>query len=94
MTLEEFKASLTQPNPPNSSSKVLQALWYDAKGDWDTAHQLAQSLPDTNGAWVHAYLHRKEGDLSNAAYWYAQTNRRIPNLSLQTEWEQMVVTLL
>jgi len=94
MTLAEFKASLSQTTPPAELSKVLHALWEDAKGDWDRAHQLAQSVSNADGAWVHAYLHRKEGDLSNAAYWYANAGQHMPNTSLEAEWEHIAQALL
>jgi hypothetical protein len=71
MTLEEYRQTLAAASPP-SVPPLLQALWHDAKGDWDQAHQLAQDVSGADGAWVHAYLHRKEGDLSNARYWYRQ----------------------
>ncbi|OQW94410.1 MAG: hypothetical protein BWK79_06025 [Beggiatoa sp. IS2] len=94
MTLEEFKISLTQETPPGGSSDVLQALWQDGKGHWDTAHRLAQSVNNAQGAWVHAYLHRKEGDLGNAAYWYAHAGKTMPLLSLTEEWEYLVSQFL
>jgi hypothetical protein len=94
MTFEEFKASLSKENPPSELNCTLQALWQDAKGDWDTAHRLAQSVDSTDGAWVHAYLHRKEGDLSNASYWYSRANQKMSQQSLTEEWAQIVQTLL
>lgn len=94
MTLAEFKSSLTESSPPVNSNRLLQALWQDAQGDWDTAHRLAQSVTGPEGAWVHAYLHRKEGDLSNAAYWYSRANKPVSDASLETEWEQLVVAFL
>ena len=66
MTLEEFKTTLSTTAPP-TVAPLLRALWHDARGDWDEAHRLAQDVDDNDGAWVHAYLHRKEGDLGNAA---------------------------
>jgi hypothetical protein len=94
MTFEEFKTSLSATTPPAGLHILLQALWQEGKGQWDTAHRLAQSVNNPTGAWVHAYLHRKEGDLSNANYWYAHANRKMPSLSLQQEWEDIVRTLL
>ncbi|BAP57115.1 hypothetical protein THII_2818 [Thioploca ingrica] len=94
MTLEEFKNSLSQETPPPQISKVLQALWQDANGQWDIAHRLAQSVNDTTGAWVHAYLHRKEGDLYNASYWYSHANQTMPTISLEQEWEEISKALL
>ena len=94
MTLDEFKISLAEATPPTGLSQLLQALWEDAKGNWDKAHKIAQSVADSNGAWVHAYLHRKEGDLSNALYWYSCAGRTKPNQSLREEWEEIVFALL
>ena len=67
MTLDDFKASLNDATPPSAFPQLLLALWHDAKGDWDAAHGVAQDVEDEDGAWVHAYLHRKEGDAANAA---------------------------
>lgn len=94
MTLEEFKASLSKDAPPDGIDKALQALWQDAKGNWDTAHQIAQSARDSNGAWVHAYLHRKEGGISNAKYWYARVGMKLSKTSVEDEWKQIVEELL
>jgi hypothetical protein len=90
MTLEEFEATLSPPPVP----PALQALWYDAHGDWEKAHQLANGVDDTSGAWVHAYLHRKEGDLGNAAYWYRRAGQPAATDSLQAEWSRIVAALL
>lgn len=94
MTLEEFRASLSKEIPPAELSRTLQALWQDAKGDWDAAHKLAQSVESADGAWVHAYLHRKEGDLSNAAYWYSRAGRKVSQSSLSEEWACITQALL
>jgi hypothetical protein len=75
MDLATFKVSLKDTAPPDQIEPVLQALWHEARGDWDKAHRLAQSQGDARGAWGHAYLHGVEGDRSNAAYWY----RRVPD---------------
>ena len=72
MTLEEFHKSLNSEHPPEDLTPSLAALWWDAKGDWTKAHEFAQRDEGPAGAWVHAYLHRKEGDLSNAGYWYGR----------------------
>ena len=69
MTVEEFRGTLKDATPPALTPPVLIALWHDGRGDWDAAHQVAQEIDDPTGAWVHAYLHRKEGDAANAAYW-------------------------
>ena len=79
MTLESFKNSLRATEPPETLSAPLRALWWDAKGDWHRAHACAQEDGSEAGAWVHAYLHRKEGDLSNAAYWYRKAGRAFPS---------------
>ncbi len=94
MTFEEFQSSLTHTAPPTGMPTVLQALWYDAKGDWDKAHRLVQSIDTTDGAWVHAYLHRKEGDIGNASYWYHRAGKSPSRLSPDGEWEEIVKALL
>ncbi|ADE14016.1 conserved hypothetical protein [Nitrosococcus halophilus Nc 4] len=94
MNLQEFKNRLAANNPPQDIPLPLQALWYEAKGDWDQAHHLAQSAGDAAGAWVHAYLHRKEGDLSNAAYWYSRAGKTVSQLPLKAEWEEITQALL
>lgn len=94
MTLSEFRASLAAAAPPSALSAALAALWHDAKGDWNTAHETAQEVDDERGAWVHAYLHRKEGDQGNAAYWYRRAGQPIARDSLEAEWERIVVALL
>ncbi|MBE9586396.1 hypothetical protein IM792_18230 [Mucilaginibacter sp. JRF] len=90
MTLTEFETSLKAEQPNNSISIQLQSLWYDGKGDWHKAHSLIDHLTDRESAWVHAYLHRKEGDIWNADYWYSKAGKNHPALSLQQEWEQLV----
>ena len=90
MDLDTFKASLTEHAAPPGLSDVLRALWYDGKGEWEQAHEIVQDLGGPDGAWVHAYLHRKEGDLSNAACWYRQAGKPVANGSLAEEWERMV----
>ena len=94
MTLEELRATLTSATPPPSVTGALLALWHDAKGDWDMAHRVAQDIKDANGAWVHAYLHRKEGDESNAAYWYRRAGKPIAKNLLEEEWVDIAVALL
>ena len=94
MTFQEFKASLTGERPPEDLEASLQALWHQAKGDWDTAHHLAQEQSDEAGAWVHAHLHRVEGDNSNAAYWYRRAGKTPSSAPLQGEWEEIARALL
>lgn len=94
MTLKEFKNSLNQSTVPAGISPLLQAMWYDGKGDWEASHNIAQDIHSNDGSWIHAYLHRKEGDQGNASYWYSRAGRKLPALSLQQEWENIVSELL
>ena len=94
MNLQEFKDSLSNDAPPAGVDPALQAMWYEAKGDWETAHSRAQDKDDAVGAWVHAYLHRQEGDEWNAKYWYRRADRTMPNQTLEEEWADIVETLL
>ena len=94
MTLEEFQASLTAATPPPGLSLAVQGLWWDGKGDWARAHGYAQDQDDRIGAAVHAYLHRKEGDLGNAGYWYARAGRTMPKTTLDEEWRALARELL
>ena len=94
MTLDDFKATLGAAAAPPAVTPALLALWHDARGDWDAAHRVAQDVDDANGAWVHAYLHRKEGDAGNAAYWYRRARRPVATGDLLAEWEQIVSALL
>lgn len=93
MDVPSFKESLTKPEPPQSLSFALQALWWDGKGNWDKAHECAQARDDQDGMRVHAYLHRKEGDPSNAEYWYRRCRATPSTLSLAEEWEELVRSL-
>jgi len=94
MDIEAFKASLSELTPPANLSLPLQALWQDARGDWTAAHDLLQAESSGNGAWVHAYLHRKEGDISNAGYWYRRANQPTASGTLETEWDAIAAHLL
>ena len=94
MTLDDFRNSLISADPPSTISLALAALWWDAKGDWTRAHECAQQVEDSEGAWVHAYLHRKEGDQSNAAYWYSRAGQPVCRESFDTEWLAIVKDLL
>ena len=93
-TLSEFKASLHTDQPGAELSAQLKSLWYDGKGDWHKAHAQVDELTDQASAWVHAYLHRKEGDIWNADYWYNKAKQTRPNISLEKEWEQLVLQFL
>ena len=94
MTFEEFNKSLTSLSPPRSLPRLLEGLWWEKKGDWAAAHQIAQSIAGRDGALVHAFLHRREGDESNASYWYNRASRDKPHVSLEEEWESIVKELL
>lgn len=93
MTVEEFRESLKGNSPPEDCGLALAGLWWDAKGDWTRAHESAQQDEGPAGSWVHAYLHRKEGDSSNAAYWYSRCGRRPSQASLEEEWDEIVIVL-
>ena len=87
MKFSEFELSLDKNAPPSSLHLALQALWWDAKGDWNKAHECAQADEgDPSCDWVHAYLHRKEGDASNARYWYGQAGKPGAATALAEEW--------
>jgi len=94
MTLTEFKTSLEKAKPSTLLSPALCALWHDGQGDWERAHTIAQDDASCEGSWVHAYLHRKEGDTWNAQYWYRKAGRTMPESTLEDEWEHIVQTLL
>ena len=94
MTLDEFRQSLANAQPPTGFSLALVGLWWVAKGDWTRAHESAQQDEGRDGSWVHAYLHRKEGDQGNAAYWYSRAGKPVCPESLDAEWQAIVKTLL
>ena len=94
MDLPAFRASLAASAPPANLGLALEALWRDAKGDWDGAHQAAQRDEGGAGDWVHAYLHRKEGDAGNAAYWYRRAGKPVCRTALDEEWAAIAGALL
>jgi hypothetical protein len=94
MTIETFNAALLRDTPPSGWSRALQALWYQRKGDWHRAHQLAQAQDDAEGAWVHAHLHRAEGDVGNASYWYRRAGRETSTAPLDKEFAAIAAALL
>jgi hypothetical protein len=94
MDLAAFRASLAAPAPPPGLSHALEALWHDGRGDFDRAHALAQSDEGGKGDWVHAYLHRKQGESGNAAYWYRRAGQPVCRETADLEWEAIVCALL
>ncbi|MFC0262082.1 hypothetical protein [Fontibacter flavus] len=94
MTYNEFIASFANELPPKGISRQLESLWYDGKGDWQKAHDIADGPSDRLSARIHAYLHRKEGDIWNADYWYRRAGEKRPDISLEEEWKTLVKRLL
>ena len=92
--MAQFRASLSGAAPAPQLSAPLAALWWAAKGDWDQAHSIAQEQSSAEAAWVHAYLHRVEGDLGNAGYWYRRAAKPVAEGPLETEWERIASALL
>jgi hypothetical protein len=91
MTFDDLRAAVDLGTPlPDDAPVLVRALWHDATGDWDGAHRVAQDVETPEGAWVHAYLHRKEGDQSNAEYWYRRARIAPSVLTLDAEWEELV----
>ena len=94
MTFVKFKVSLSEPEPPAGLSPALAALWWDAKDNWDKAHKIVMDEGGADCAWVHAYLHRREGDLENAGYWYGQARRPAAAGALPDEWAAIAREIL
>jgi hypothetical protein len=94
MSIEIFRQSLLRDAPPAEWSRALQAIWYQAKGDWHRAHQLVQEQDDADGAWVHAHLHRAHGDAANAGYWYRRAGRRPSAAPVDQERNEIAAALL
>jgi len=94
MEFEDFLSSVSKDEPPQKISGVLLALWWDKKENWESAHNTAQEIHNADGAWVHAYLHRREGDDFNAGYWYNRAKKQKCHKSLEEEWEEIVKDLL
>ena len=93
MDTKAFRVTLSSEAPPANWPPTVAALWWDAKGDWARAHGLVDELETADGMAVHAYLHRKEGAVSNADYWYARAGRRFHRPTLEAEWEALVDAL-
>ena len=94
MKIAEFKASLSGAAPAPQLDAPLAALWWAAKGGWDAAHKIVQDEATADAAWVHAYLHRVEGDLGNAGYWYRRAGQAVANDALDAEWERIASALI
>ena len=94
MTLDEFRKTLTQNAAPAALPAALRAMWEDANGNWSAAHAIAQDIDSQTGSWIHAYLHRKEGDPGNAGYWYRRARQPVAHDTLEDEWTRIVVALL
>ncbi len=88
--MDEFGGTLRLPTPPDVWPGALRALWYDGKGEWEAAHDIAQDMMGKDGSWIHGYLHRKEGDRFNAGYWYGKAGRPYPNVGLEEEFKELV----
>lgn len=95
MDLKAFVQSVeTHDQPPAGFTETQKSLWWDKKGDWNRAHAIAQAIPSVQGSAVHAYLHREEGVLWNADYWYRRAGRKRPEISLDEEWRRLVEEML
>ncbi len=94
MNVDDFEKSVAAERPSAGLSGTLTSLWWDKKGDWDKAHAIAQEIPTVQGSAVHAYLHREEGVLWNADYWYSRAGRQRPDMPLEEEWRQLVEEML
>jgi hypothetical protein len=94
MSFAEFLQFTAGSTPPAGLNGPLRALWLEARGRWDEAHEAAQAAGGADGAWVHAYLHRKKGDTMNAGYWYARAGQPAATGGLEAEWEAIARALL
>jgi hypothetical protein len=94
MTIDDYLASLKDGRVPSGLSAPLQSLWQEARGDWEAAHKIVQAQDTSDAAWVHAYLHRKEGDAANAGYWYRRAKHPVSDAALEVEWRNIVSALL
>ncbi|MBV8630248.1 MAG: hypothetical protein JOZ83_04940 [Silvibacterium sp.] len=94
MLFDEFRSSLNSDHPQQTASPLLTALWWEAKGNWAKAHEIAQEIESPDAAWVHAYLHRKEGDTDNAGYWYRRAGKPHSRANPEAEWAEIAQHLL
>jgi hypothetical protein len=94
MDLATLEQSLSERMPPAGLSPLLTALWHERHGDWNRAHEIAQDIDSLDAAWVHAYLHRREGDLPNAAYWYRHAGKPVETGDMDEEWRAIAGSLI
>jgi hypothetical protein len=94
VSMADFKASLSDAAPAPNLSPPLAALWWAGKGKWDAAHRIVQDEDTADAAWVHAYLHRVEGDLGNAGYWYRRASKPVATDAVESEWQRIASALL
>jgi hypothetical protein len=94
VTLKEFKASISRSDPPDALSRALQSLWWMEKGDWNRGHGLIDDAEGIDECWVHAHLHRVEGDLANAGYWYRRAQKPVSTSALEAERAEIIAALL
>ncbi len=94
MTADELRATLRDASSPQGLPALVEAMWWEARGEWERAHVIAQDIATRDAAWVHAYLHRREGHEGNAGYWYRQAGRRVNQGSFADEWAAIVGALL
>ena len=94
MTIDQFRSTLADDAPPEALTPALKAMWQVAKGNWEAAHSIAQTIEDDTGSLIHAHLHREEGDLGNAGYWYRLASQPIADDSLAAEWTRIVSRIL
>ncbi|MFT4112798.1 hypothetical protein [Silvibacterium sp.] len=93
-SIEALRATLGNDHPPSELAPLVEAMWWEAKGDWKRAHEIAQDIDTRDAAWVHAYLHRREGDDWNAGYWYRQAGRPHAQIPMDEEWREITAELL
>ena len=94
MTYDDFLQTVQDEQPPDNLSDTLTSLWWDKKGNWDKAHYIAQNIATQKGSAVHAYLHREEGVLWNADYWYGRAGLKRPDIPLEEEWRKLVQEMM
>lgn len=94
MDFETFEKSIQPGQHPPHCNQYALALWYERMGNWQEAHAIIQDIDDRNAAWIHAYLHRREGDQGNAGYWYRLAGKSFPAISLDEEWNVIARSVL